>query len=123
MKISTYTHGMMDYLMGIILIIAPWILGFAEGGAETWVPVILGAGAITYSLLTNYEWGAIHTISMPTHLWLDGFCGAFLAISPWLFGFADFVYLPHLILGVLEIGAAIMTEATPSTVYTRKTAM
>lgn len=55
--IPTRTHGMLDYLMGILLLIAPWVFGFAQGGAETWVPVILGAGVLLYSLFTNYEMG------------------------------------------------------------------
>lgn len=112
--ISTRTHGIMDYLMGIVLIIAPWIFQFSRGGAETWIPVIIGVGVIFYSLLTNYELGAAHIISMRTHLWIDGIGGLFLALSPWLFGFAEFTYLPHLILGVLEIGAATMTDPVPN---------
>ena len=111
--ISTRVHGMLDYTMGLLLIISPWLLGFAEGGPATSVPVVLGAGAIVYSLLTNYELGAAQVISMPAHLWLDGICGLILALSPWLFGFAEYVYLPHLILGILEVGAAAMTDPTP----------
>ena len=111
--IPTTVHGVMDYLIGIILIAAPWLLGFARGGAETWVPVILGAGAIVYSLLTDYELGAVRSIPMPTHLTLDLVSGILLAASPWLFGFASLVFLPHLIVGLVEIGAALMTEKHP----------
>lgn len=111
--ISTKTHGVLDYLVGLLLIAAPWLLGFAEGGAETWVPVILGAGALVYSLMTNYELGAVKVFSMPTHLMFDLLSGIFLAASPWIFGFADVVYLPHLILGILEIGASLMTDKVP----------
>lgn len=121
--LSTRTHGMMDYIMGVVLIIAPWLLQFAQGGAETWVPVVLGASMIFYSLMTNYEVGAARVISMPTHLWMDGVGGLFLALSPWLFGFAEIVFLPHLILGILEIGAAMMTDPTPSTTFKRKPAL
>lgn len=113
--ISTRVHGMLDYMMGILLIASPWIFGFDRGGAETWIPVILGAGAIIYSLLTDYELGASKKISMPTHLWLDVASGAFLAVSPWLFDFDEYVYLPHLILGLLEIGAGLMTKKVPYT--------
>lgn len=111
--IPTRVHGIIDYLMGILLIAAPWLLGFAQGGAETWVPVILGIGVLLYSLLTNYELGLMHVLSMPMHLWLDGLGGALLAVSPWLFGFADFVWVPHLVLGLLEIGAALTTQKVP----------
>jgi hypothetical protein len=113
--ISTKAHGVMDYLVGILLIASPWLLNFTRGGAETWVPVILGAGAIVYSLLTDYELGVSRTISMRTHLTLDLLSGIFLAASPWLFGFSEYVYLPHLILGLLEIGASLATEKTPVT--------
>lgn len=63
--IPTRVHGMSDYGMGLLLIALPSLLGLAEGGAETWVPVVLGAGAIGYSLLTEYELGALRKISMP----------------------------------------------------------
>ncbi|MEX0646372.1 MAG: SPW repeat protein [Balneolaceae bacterium] len=111
--ISTRTHGMLDYTMGIILIISPWLFNFARGGAEMWIPIIIGAGVILYSVFTDYEMGGVRVISMPTHLWLDGLGGLFLAASPWLFGFADFVYLPHLIFGLAEIGVALMTNPVP----------
>jgi hypothetical protein len=112
-SIPTRVHGMVDYAMGVLLIAAPWLFGFAAGGVEMWVPVILGAGAIGYSLFTDYELGLVRKIPMATHLVLDAGSGIFLAASPWIFGFADIVYLPHLILGLLEIGAALTTQKTP----------
>jgi hypothetical protein len=113
--IGTKTHGYLDYIMGALLIAAPWIFDFDRGGAETWVPVVLGAGAILYSLLTDYELGASRQISMKTHLTLDIISGAFLAASPWIFGFADYVWAPHLILGLIEIGAGLFTKTNPAT--------
>lgn len=112
--LSTKAHGVLDYIVGIFLIAAPWLLGFARGGAETWVPVVLGAGAIVYSLLTNYELGVFRTISMRTHLTFDFISGVFLATSPWIFGFNEYVYLPHLILGLFELGAVAITETVPA---------
>lgn len=112
--IPTRVHGILDYIVGLLLIASPWVFNFARGGAETWVPVILGAGALVYSLFTNYELGAVKRISMGAHLGLDAASGLLLAASPWLFGFSDFVYLPHLILGLFEIIAAVSTKTTPS---------
>ena len=113
--IETKTHGYIDYIMGALLIAAPWIFDFDRGGAETWVPVVLGAGMILYSLLTDYELGASRQISMRTHLTLDMIGGALLAVSPWLFGFADYIWAPHLIFGILEIGTALCTKLVPGT--------
>ena len=113
--IPTRIHGFLDYGMGLLLILAPWIFGFADGGPETWVPVILGIGAIGYSLFTDYELGMVRAIPMATHLMLDIASGLVLAVSPWVFGFADDVWVPHVILGFLEIGAGLMTRTTPDT--------
>ena len=112
--LSTKTHGILDYLVGVLLIAAPWILGFAQNGTETWIPVILGAGAILYSLLTNYEMGVSKTIAMRTHLGLDIASGIILAASPWILNFNEFVYLPHLIFGLGEILIASITNRYPS---------
>lgn len=113
--ISTRTHGYLDYLVGSLLIVAPWLLGFARGGAETWVPVVLGAGAVMYSLVTDYELGLVRVIAMPVHLALDGASGLLLLLSPWLFGFADYVAVPHVVVGLAEIGAAALTVKAPRT--------
>lgn len=115
--ISTKTHGVLDYLVGIILIVSPWIFNFANGGAEMWIPIILGAGALLYSLMTDYELGVFKTLSMKTHLNIDLASGILLAVSPWLFGFSDRVTTPHVILGILEIGASLMTKTTPYVNY------
>jgi hypothetical protein len=117
--LSTKAHGILDYLMGLILIASPWLFDFARNGAETWVPVVLGVGIIIYSLFTDYELGAYRTLSMKNHLLLDLVGGVILAASPWLFDFDEYVYLPHLILGILEVGAALVTERSPEDVGDR----
>ncbi|WP_372619997.1 SPW repeat protein [Falsiroseomonas sp.] len=113
--ISTRTHGVIDYLMGALLIVAPYILGFADGTAAQWIPQIVGAALIGAALLTDYELGVARMIPMPVHLFLDVAAGALLAVSPWLFGFADRVFWPHLIFGLLEIGAGLMTQTRSTT--------
>lgn len=112
-KIPTRVHGILDYLTGALLIAAPWLLNFNRGGAETWVPVLLGVATIIYSLVTNYEFGIAPLISTRTHLMLDLLSGILLAASPWLFGFNELVYLPHLIVGLFEIIVSLSTEKSP----------
>jgi hypothetical protein len=114
--IPTRTHGVLDYVVGVLLIIAPWLFNFNRGGAETWIPVVLGAGALLYSFCTDYELGVMRLIPMPTHQTLDLLSGILLAVSPWLFGFSDLVWAPHLVVGLFEIGASLMTQRVPSDV-------
>lgn len=51
--------------------------------------------------------------------WIHGFLdygiGLLLIVTPWVFGFADDVRVPHVILGILEIGAGLMTRTAPET--------
>jgi hypothetical protein len=112
--IPTRLHGALDYGVGALLILLPYLLGFADGTAAQYVPQALGAAAIAYAVLTDYELGLVRVIPMPLHLWLDAGSGVLLAASPWLFGFADRIWLPHLALGLFEIGASLLTRTQPA---------
>ncbi len=117
--LPTSVHGVLDYLVGIALIAAPWIFGFAYvGGAAVYVPIILGIALILYSLVTRYELGipGIKFLPMPYHLVIDFLAAAFLAASPWIFGFASKplnVWLPHLVVGVVVILVVLVSQPHP----------
>jgi hypothetical protein len=106
-------HGILDYILSIILLSSPWLFGFSRNGAETWIPLIIGGSAVGYSLFTNDELGVMKLLPMGTHLTIDFLSGLFLVLSPWLFAFADVVYWPHVILGILEAGLALITQRIP----------
>jgi hypothetical protein len=108
--IPTRAHGVLDYTVGALLILAPFLFGFEGTGLPAWLFGALGAGAIVYAFFTDYEWGVIPTIPMPVHLVLDAGSGVLLATSPWLFGFAEQVWGPHLFFGLFEITAALTTR-------------
>src|SRR4051812_35012746 len=98
----TSLHGSIDYLWGIALIATPWLFGFNDVTAAKWVAVVFGAGAILYSALTAYELGLLKLLPMSLHLILDGIGGILLATSPFLFGFSDQVFWPHVLFGVFS---------------------
>ncbi|WP_207425819.1 SPW repeat protein [Pedobacter sp. SYSU D00535] len=107
--ISRKFHAVLDYMAGIILIAAPWILGFADVEAAKWSAVIVGVLILVMSFITDYEGGGKKVLPMSGHLTMDVIAGIFLAASPWLLNFDEQVYLPHLIMGILEIGAGLFT--------------
>jgi hypothetical protein len=72
----------------------------ANGGAAQYLPQALGAAIMGMSVMTDYELSLARLIPMPAHLGVDMLGGVLLAASPWLFGFSNRVYWPHLILGI-----------------------
>lgn len=116
--IPTKVHGALDYIVGAALIAAPWLFGFSTvGGPAVVIPIVLGVGLIVYSLFTKYEWGPFGFIPMPVHLVFDVVASLFLALSPWIFGFAGEamnVWLPHVVVGVAVIVVVIFSKPQPA---------
>lgn len=111
--ISTQIHGVLDYVTGGTLLSAPKVLGIEDVPASARVLRLAGGGAALYSMLTDYELGAVKLVPMPVHLALDAASGALLASSPWLFGFAregSRYWLPHVLGGATEMLAAATTK-------------
>ena len=110
--IPTKFHAPLDYIVGVALIAAPWIFQFSEHLAATLVPIVLGIGLITYSLLTDYELGVIKVAPMAVHNLIDVVAGTVLAASPFIFGFADEsanVWAPHVVVGLAAIFLGLTT--------------
>lgn len=114
--IPTSVHAVLDYIVGIALIAAPWIFGFADVAAAKWAAIAIGAASIGMALLTNHELGLVHVIPMHVHLGVDAAAGLFLALSPWILGFADEganVWVPHLIVGITLLAVVAMSNPWP----------
>ena len=80
--LNTRAHGVIDYLTGALLILAPYLFGFATGGAEQWLPQILGVAILGMSLITRYELSVAKIIPLCVHLGVDFAGGLLLAASP-----------------------------------------
>jgi hypothetical protein len=119
MHLNSRAHGILDYLLGVLLILLPGVMNLPDGPASM-VPTTLGAVTIFYSLLTRYEFGLLKVIPLRVHLGIDVVSGIFLAASPWFFNFAEQVWKPHAIIGVVEVASAILTGRAPFAMPTRQ---
>jgi hypothetical protein len=111
--IPTQIHGVLDYATGGTLLSAPKLLALGDAPASARVLRLAGGGAVLYSMLTDYELGAVKLLPMPVHLVLDTASGAFVASSPWLLGFAKEgprYWLPHVLVGATEMLVAATTK-------------
>ncbi len=113
-RITSRTHGVLDYIVGVALILAPYLFGFADNPAARNTAWFVGAATILLSLITAYELSIAKLVPFRAHVGIDIAMGIFLALSPWIFGFADRIVAPHLIVGILVTGVALMSRSTAS---------
>jgi hypothetical protein len=108
--ISKKHHGLLDYFVGALLIASPWLCGFYNDGLQSFLPIALGFVTIGYSMITKYEYSVAQVLPFSFHLLLDTIAGILLAASPWIFDFNTTVYIPHLVIGLLQVGAVLLTD-------------
>jgi hypothetical protein len=118
--ITTRVHGIIDYVVGALLILTPFALGFADGTAAQWVMIVLGVGTFVVSLATQYELSVLKLIPMPVHLMGDLAIGVVLLASPWVFGFADRVWVPYTLFGVLPFIVVSLSQRNAPTQALRR---
>ena len=78
--IDKTTHGIIDYLTGALLVIAPYLFGFSTGGIEQWLAQVIGAAVIVMSLVTDYRPSIVRLIPFKVHLGIDLLAGVVLAV-------------------------------------------
>lgn len=113
--ISTRALGILDYLVALVLIGSQWIFGFSkiDNAAALFLPIFFGALTLVMAIFTNYEASFIKIFPLQLHLILDMVAGFVLLVSPFLWGFAGSVWLPHVLLGLLLMVMAIYTTKSP----------
>jgi len=111
--IPTQIHGALDYLASGVNLAFPRLLELHDVPWAAIVPRIDGLAGLGYSLITDYEFGVLKALPMPAHLSFDAAKGLFMALSPWLFGFAKNgtrYWLPHVLMGTADVLAAVATR-------------
>ncbi len=115
--IPTRVHGVLDYVHGSALLAAPELLRTKDEPQAALVSRLAGGAATAYTLMTDFELGAVKAIPMRTHLVLDALSGVLLAGAPWLLGYAKGgarYWLPHAFIGIAEVLVAMASKTEPS---------
>ncbi|HEY6564787.1 MAG TPA: hypothetical protein VIY86_09845 [Pirellulaceae bacterium] len=84
--LSPKIHGILDYLVIIVLFSAPNLLGFTGNAAS--VSYILGAAYVLLALTTAYPLSLAKIIPFTVHGTLELILSPFLVAMPWLAGFS-----------------------------------
>ncbi len=85
--ISPSVHALIDYLVVVFLIAAPFLFGFSPFVATmTW---IIAGIHFLLTILTKFPGGFIKVIPLRIHGLIELIVGIALLFSPWIFGFAE----------------------------------
>ncbi|MCE3234292.1 MAG: uncharacterized protein K0Q50_472 [Vampirovibrio sp.] len=87
--LSATSHGVLDYLVGILLIVSPWLFGFNDVTTATYTMLAVGIIVVALSAMTNYPLGLVKAVSFPAHGKIETVGALFLLASPWIARFPD----------------------------------
>lgn len=111
--LSTRIHTIIGLVVGLVLMMAPWLFDFADLGTAGAVAVAVGLFAVLNELTSTSPISPFKLIPMQAHIALDVLAGLFLLASPWLLGFSHLAanaWIPHVIVGILMAGYALITD-------------
>jgi VIT1/CCC1 family predicted Fe2+/Mn2+ transporter len=103
-------HGLIEYLVGALFVLAPFLFGF-DDNAATALAIIVGVVILLFALATDYPAGVVRSMPLAAHIVLDYVLGIFLIAAPFLFGF-DEETAPFAFFVVLGVAHLVITTVT-----------
>jgi hypothetical protein len=118
--IPTAIHAASDYVLGVALLALPWIW-MEESPVGAWIPIALGAVILVQAVMTDWELSLAKVVPVPMHLTMDAVLGIALAASPFVLDYWEEIWIPHVLIGAMMVGAAAFTrtrrEAIPADMH------
>ena len=120
--IPLFVHGLIEYVAGVLLIAAPFLLDF-DSGAATALSIIVGVVILAIAAATDGPTSLVNQIPRSAHVALDYVLAVLLIALPFLAGFSGETAptVLFLVLGVAHLLITIGTrfrsgdEARPAT--------
>lgn len=108
MKLSPQRmHSILDYALGTVILIGPWLFGFADSFTATTVTLLFGLGVVANAIGMSDSIGRLR-IPVAVHMLGDAIAGGLLIASPWICGFAERTWVPQLVLGTILASRAVL---------------
>ena len=109
--ISPAVHGVLDYLVALVLIVAPFVLHLGgESPVAFWLSLAAGVGLVVYSVLTNYRNSLVKLIPFKTHLIFDFSAGAVFVAAAFLIPAHGTAFTFFLVMGVAVMAVVLLTD-------------
>jgi hypothetical protein len=87
-SVPLFVHGVVEYGVGALSILAPFLFSF-DSDVATAVSILLGAAIIVMGFSTEAPTGITRSLPTASHVVLDYVVSLFLLVSPFVFGFTD----------------------------------
>ena len=113
LHVSRRLHGILDYLGGVILILAGAFVPFPDDPMRM-MSVASGAVLLFYSAGTDYEMGLLRFIPFPIHRGADLVLGTALAFSPIHFAVHGLPAILFIAIGAMLIFLGFFTQGEAS---------
>jgi len=111
--ITPGVHGVLDYVLAVVLVFAPFILGFDSDTASV-VSIVAGVHELQMAMLTAWSRGVVKLIAPAVHGVIDYICVLALLAAPFVFGFDDDRATAFfIVLGVGALGLIAATRFVP----------
>jgi hypothetical protein len=107
-------HAMIEPIIGLLFILAPFIFDFDASSART-LSIVVGAVILLSGMATRWRLSLVKLIPLRMHFMTDVLIGIVCLAAPFVLGFSDETapLVFFLVMGVGELGAAFMTAWEP----------
>ena len=108
-------HAMIEPVVALLLIVAPFIFGFSDNDTATILSIVAGVVVLGTGMSTRWRLSLVKLIPLEVHRMLDLGLGVVLIIAPFVLGFSDerTPTIFFIVVGLGEIVAALATRWHP----------
>ena len=86
--VPVFVHGVIEYVAGVLLIAAPFVLAF-DSDTATGISIAIGVVVLVVTASTAMSTGLVKSIPVQAHVVLDYVLAIFLIAAPFILGFSD----------------------------------
>jgi phosphatidylserine synthase len=109
--VPAFVHGVVEYAVAALFIVAPFVFDFQETSA-TAASIVVGLVLLAFTAVSELPTGLVRSISVGVHVTADIFLAVLLVALPFVLGFRDETAPTALFItvGVLHLLVTIATR-------------
>jgi hypothetical protein len=112
--VPVLVHGVLEYVVGVLFIAAPFLFGF-DSSAATAAAIVVGLLLLAFTATSALPTGLVSSITVGVHVTVDLVFAVLLVALPFILGFRDegAPTALFIVVGVLHLLVTIATRFTP----------